>query len=201
MGKVISKTAKFGARMVINKIQNINNGKFYMLVFSTGATTTLQYITHDMKQDKELPKPDGIFWLSPAMGVDPIAKFGFLDVITSKIPGLGKFAWLDIYPEYDMAKYNSFPKNPGIQIYNLIKKARGNLSNLNKKTKEELPPVYAYTSIQDATVDASELSKVLIEMGNKNGELIILMLIECIIIFINLRYKKQILKKELKILN
>ncbi len=171
--KDFSKTAKFGAKMVKKKIQDVNVGKFYMMGFSTGATTTLQYITYDMKQDNELPKPDGIFWLSPAMGVDPIAKFGFLDIITSKIPGFSKFAWLSIYPEYDMAKYNSFPKNPGIQVYNLIKKSRRNLSKLDKKAKEELPPVYAYTSIQDATVDTTELFKVLREMGNKDGELTI----------------------------
>jgi len=168
-----SKTAKFGARMMKKKLQGINEGKFFMVGYSTGATATLQYIVHDMKEDETLPKPDGVFWLSPAMGVNPAAKFGFLDIIASKIPGFGKFAWMDIYPEYDMAKYNSFAKNSGIEVYNLIKKSRENLTKLDKEEKEELPPIYAYTSIQDATVDATELFKVLEEIGNKDGELTI----------------------------
>ena len=171
--KDFSKTARFGARMVKEKIKGIQEGKFYMMGYSTGATTSLQYIAHDMKEDRELPKPDGVFWLSPAMGVNPMAKLGFLDIMVSKIPGFSKFAWLDIYPEYDMAKYNSFAKNPGIQVYNIIKNSRDNLSKLSEEERAELPPVYAYTSIQDATVDATELFKVLKEMGNAEGEVTI----------------------------
>lgn len=171
--KDFSKTAKFGARMVQRKLQGKDGSKFYMMGYSTGATTTLQYITHDMREDDELPKPDGVFWLSPAMGVNPMAKLGFLDIMASKIPGFEKFAWLDIYPEYDMAKYNSFAKSPGIQVYNIIKNSRENLSKLTEEERAELPPVYAYTSIQDATVDATELFKVVKEMGNSKGEVTI----------------------------
>lgn len=171
--KDFSKTAKFGSKIIKEKIQDIDRSKFYMVGYSTGATTSLQYITYDMLKDEDLPKPDGVFWLSPAMGVSSAAKFGFLDIITSKIPGFSKFAWLDIYPEYDMAKYNSFAKNPGVQVYNIIKKARGNLSKLNEKEKNKLPPIYAYTSIDDATVDAVELFKVIKEIGNTDGELTI----------------------------
>ncbi len=171
--KDFTKTARFGARMVKKKLEGIEGSKFYMMGYSTGATTTLQYIVHDMKEDRELPRPDGVFWLSPAMGVNPAAKFGFLDIITSKIPGFEKFAWLDIYPEYDMAKYNSFAKNPGIQVYNIIKNSRDNLSKLSEEERRDLPPVYAYTSIQDATVDATELFKVVKEMGNSEGEITI----------------------------
>ena len=171
--KDFGKTARFGARMMKKKLQEINEGKFYMVGYSTGATATLQYIAHDMKEDEALPKPDGVFWLSPAMGVSPVAKFGFLDILPSKIPGFEKFAWLDIYPEYDMAKYNSFAKNPGIQVYNLIKNSRKNLDKLTEEEKAQLPPVYAYTSIEDATVDATELFGVLRDMGNQEGEVTI----------------------------
>ena len=171
--KDFSKTAKFGAKIVKNKIQGIKNSKFYMLGFSTGATATLQYITHDMSKDNKLPKPDGVFWLSPAMGIDPLAKYVFLDILISKIPGLNKFAWIDIYPEYDMAKYNSFDKNSVAQVYTLIKKSRENLSKLTKSEKAKLPPIYSYTSILDATVNSEELFKVLEEIRNKKNELTI----------------------------
>lgn len=171
--KDFSKTAKFGAKIVKDKIQGIKNSKFYMLGFSTGATATLQYITHDINEDNKLPKPDGVFWLSPAMGIDPLAKYVFLDILVSKIPGLNKFAWIDIYPEYDMAKYNSFDKNSVAQVYTLIKESRRNLSELSKSEKAELPPIYSYTSIQDATVDSEELFKVLEEIRNKKNELTI----------------------------
>ncbi len=171
--KDFSKTARFGAKMVKKKIEGIENHKFYMLGFSTGATATLQYISHDMRKNNNFLKPDGIFWLSPAMGINPLAKYLFLDILVSKIPGLNKFAWLDIYPEYDMAKYISFPKNSVIQVYNFIKESRKNLSKLDKDEKVDLPPIYAYTSVQDATVDSAELFSVLKEIGNKDGEVTI----------------------------
>lgn len=164
---------RFGARMVKKRIEGIEGAKFYMVGYSTGATASLQYITRDMIDDEGLPRPEGVFWLSPAMGVSPAAKYGFLDIAVSKIPGFEKFAWLDIYPEYDPAKYNSFAKNPGIQVYNLIREARENLSKLTEDAREGLPPIYAYSSIEDATVDASQLVSVLKEVGNKEGELII----------------------------
>jgi len=163
----------FGAKMVKQKLKTIDNPKFYMVGYSTGASATLQYITHEIKINKELPKPDGIFWLSPAMGVTPAAKYGFLDIWLSKIPGFEKFAWLDNYPEYDPAKYNSFPKNAGIQVYNIIKKARRNLEKLSAEERESLPPIYTYTSIEDATVDTSELVNVLRDLKNEDGELVI----------------------------
>lgn len=37
----------------------------------------------------------------------------------------------------------------------------------------KLPPIYAYTSLEDATVDESKLFQVLGEIGNEKGELII----------------------------
>ena len=171
--KDFSKTAKFGAKIVKEKIQGIKNSKFYMLGFSTGATATLQYITHDINENNELPKPDGVFWLSPAMGIDPLAKYVYLDILISKIPGLNKFMWIDIYPEYEMAKYDSFDKNSVAQVYTLIKESRENLSKLTKKEKFELPPIYSYTPIQDATVETKELFKVLEEINNKKNELTI----------------------------
>lgn len=171
--KDFSETANFGAKMVGKKLEENKGGRFYMVGYSTGATASLRYITHDMQKDSELPKPDGVFWFSPAMGVSPSAKFGFLDILASKIPGFSKFAWLDIYPEYDMAKYNSFTKNAGIQVYKLIEKSKASLSKLSKEEKADLPPIYSYTSIEDATVDATESFQVIQDIGNEEGEIVI----------------------------
>lgn len=171
--KDFSDTAKFGARMVQKKLEENGGGRFYIAGYSTGATAALRYITHDMQKDDELPEPDGVFWFSPAMGVNPTAKFGFLDILASKVPGFSKFAWLDIYPEYDMAKYNSFTKNAGIQVYNLIERSKKSLGKLSREEKSKLPPIYSYTSIEDATVDATESFKIITDIGNEEGEIII----------------------------
>ncbi|WP_432205267.1 alpha/beta hydrolase (plasmid) [Cetobacterium somerae] len=165
--------AKFGAKMVKEKLKNVKNPEFYMVGFSTGAAATLQYITSSVKEDKELPIPKEIFWLSPAMGVSPAAKFGFLDTWVGTIPYFKKFKWLDIDPEYDLAKYNSFPKNPGIQVYYLIKKAKLNFSKLTKKEKQELPPIHTYLSLVDATVLDKDLYDIFFKMENLDNKLVV----------------------------
>lgn len=165
--------AIFGSKMIKEKLKNIKNFEFYMVGFSTGAAATLQYITSSIREDKELPKPKKVFWLSPAMGVSPAAKFGFLDSWVSLIPYFKKFQWLDINPEYDPAKYNSFPKNSGIQVYYLIKKAKINFMKLSKKEKAELPPIYSYTSLVDSTVLDKDLYDIFFKMENSENKLVI----------------------------
>ncbi|MGL5428087.1 MAG: alpha/beta hydrolase [Cetobacterium sp.] len=165
--------AVFGSKMIKEKLKDIKNPEFYMVGFSTGAAATLQYISSSIRKDKDLLKPKKIFWLSPAMGVSPAAKFGFLDSWVSLIPTFKKFQWLDINPEYDPAKYNSFPKNSGIQVYYLIKKAKINFMKLSKKEKEELPPIYSYTSLVDSTVLDKDLYDIFFKMENPENKLVI----------------------------
>ncbi|MGL4653787.1 alpha/beta hydrolase [Cetobacterium sp.] len=165
--------AIFGSKMIKQKLKDVKNPDFYMVGFSTGAAATLQYVTSSIKKDKDLLKPKKIFWLSPAMGVSPAAKFGFLDSWVSLIPGFKKFQWLDINPEYDPAKYNSFPKNSGIQVYYLIKKAKMNFMKLSKKEKMDLPPVYSYTSLVDSTVLDKDLYDIFFKFENPSNKLVI----------------------------
>ena len=165
--------AVFGSKMIKEKLKNIDNSEFYMVGFSTGAAATLQYITSNMKKDRTLLKPKKVFWLSPAMGVSPAAKFGFLDMWVSMIPYFKKFQWLDINPEYDPAKYNSFPKNPGIQVYYLIKKAKLNFSKLSIEERKNLPPIYSYTSLVDSTVLDKDLYDIFFKMENPSNKLVI----------------------------
>lgn len=160
-------TARFGARMVHKKIKDIPAAKFFIAGYSTGAAVSLYYTAHETVRDPELPVPDKLFWYSPAMGISPAAKVAFLDIWLSRIPFFKKFQWLDILPEYDSAKYNSFPKNAAVQVDRIITEAK----EVSRGAK--LPPIYAYTSLEDATVDESKLFQLLGETGNEKGELVI----------------------------
>ena len=61
---------------------------------------------------------------------------------------------MDIYPEYDMAKYNSFAKNSGIEVYNLIKNSRENLTKLDKEEKDAQQRAFYHTKeIIDFLID------------------------------------------------
>lgn len=161
-------TAKFGSKMVHEKIKDIPDSKFYIAGYSTGAPVSLYYSTHELKEDRTLPNPDKLFWFAPAMGISAMAKMVGPDMILSKIPYFKKFQWLDILPEYDAGKYNSFHKTPGIELDTLIDKAK----EYGVKT-DQLPPIFAYTSLKDATVNETKLFEFLGAVGNERGELVV----------------------------
>ncbi|MGL4403000.1 MAG: alpha/beta hydrolase [Fusobacteriaceae bacterium] len=166
-------TAKFGAGMVKKKIENIPDSKFFMAGYSTGAAVSLYYTADETLKNSELPMPDKLFWYSPAMGISPAAKFAFLDIWLSKIPYFQKFQWLDILPEYDSGKYNSFPKNAAVQVDRLVGYSKKIALRLLEKDGRKFPPIYAYTSLEDATVNEWDLFQILGEIQNDDGELVI----------------------------
>ncbi|MGL5124994.1 MAG: alpha/beta hydrolase [Fusobacteriaceae bacterium] len=166
-------TAKFGSQMVKKKIENIPDSKFFMAGYSTGAAVSLYYTAEEILKNEDLPKPDKLFWYSPAMGISPAAKFAFLDIWLSKIQYFHKFEWLDILPEYDGGKYNSFPKNAAVQVDKIVTQSKKSALNLVEKTDKKLPPIYAYTSLEDATVNEWDLFQILGKIQNTEGELVI----------------------------
>ena len=74
--------------------------------------------------DSSLPRPQGLYLISAAIGISP---FAVLTNVLSKlafIPAFEKSRWLDVFPEYDPYKYNSFPVNAANQIYSVTRTLR-----------------------------------------------------------------------------
>ena len=71
----------------------------------------------------------------------------------SWLPYFEKFPWLDVYPEYDPFKYNSFPKAAGEQTFLLTQELQRQVNQLVEAGKvSELPPLLTFQSLTDATV-------------------------------------------------
>ena len=110
---------KFGARMVLKKIGNRSDSKFYVGGFSTGGALTLRYFLESSSEKlvvsavEKYRVPDKLLLLSPAIGVDPFAEILDLHKIISWMPWFKKFKWLEIGPEYDP-----------FQVYFLCKECR-----------------------------------------------------------------------------
>ncbi|ARN73174.1 alpha/beta hydrolase [Oceanicoccus sagamiensis] len=127
---------------------------FYMLGYSNGAAIITDYSLLAM-ENKKLPVPDGLVMLSPALKVDAIAVFASAQRLLSDLPTLDKLAWLDVVPEYDPYKYNSFPVAAGEQIYKLTSSLQERLQQRkNNGGFNAFPPVLAFQSIVDATIPA-----------------------------------------------
>ncbi|UCE07833.1 MAG: alpha/beta fold hydrolase [bacterium] len=165
---------QFGARMVLKKIENVKGSKFYVGGFSTGAALTLRYVL-DAVADKDLRVPDKLLLLSPAIGVNPFAEVTDWHKLISWIPFFEKFKWIDVKPEYDPFKYNSFPKNAADQVFDLTKANWKLIEKIAKDEtkKEKMPPIYAFQSRVDATVKTDKLLEMFAKIAPEQSELLL----------------------------
>ncbi len=62
-----------------------------------------------------LRQPEQIVLLSPMIGVTAFARFAGFAGLPAMLPAFAKAAWLNISPEYNPYKYNSFPVNAARQ--------------------------------------------------------------------------------------
>jgi alpha-beta hydrolase superfamily lysophospholipase len=125
---------------------------FYILGYSNGAALAVEY-TLEAMLGEHIYRPDGLFMISPALTVSPMAALAKWNLLLAHFPGLDKLAWLSIEPEYDPYKYNSFSINAGRQIYLLTRHIQAQIKRLDRGDGlVGFPPVLALVSVVDATI-------------------------------------------------
>ena len=102
--------------MVLEKIENRRDSKFYVGGFSTGGALTLRYFLETSSEKLKVSNvekqrvPDKLLLLSPAIGVNPFAEILDWHQIISWMPWFKKYKWLESGPEYDPFKYTRYIK-------------------------------------------------------------------------------------------
>ncbi len=145
---------KLGARHVRSTIGDTL--PFYIGGYSNGGALAVQHTLAAV--EKGDPVPDRLFLFSPAIGITGFARAAWWDSLYGFIPYFEKSNWLGIEIEYDPYKYNSFTKNAGTQSWELANEIKVRLAEVKKKKRmHEVPPILAFQSIVDATVEAEVL--------------------------------------------
>ncbi len=145
----------------------------YMGGFSTGGALVLNY-SYKAMNSKEMHNPEKVFLFSPAIGVSNLAVVSAWHKTLSWIPYFEKFKWLDILPEYDPVKYNSFTKNAGRQIYLLTEENKELVKQIAASGRQgELPAIISFQSLVDATVIPKDLFEMYQEIGTSKDELFV----------------------------
>jgi alpha-beta hydrolase superfamily lysophospholipase len=130
---------------------------FYVGGFSTGAALATLYAVRAL-DDAQLPQPQGLYLVSPAIGISPFAVLTNVVAGLSFIPAFEKSRWIDVLPEYDPYKYNSFPVNAANQIYALTRELRAALDDAGERGRlGGMPRVVVFQSIVDSTITAREV--------------------------------------------
>jgi alpha-beta hydrolase superfamily lysophospholipase len=129
----------------------------YVAGYSTGAPLALLHTLRAM-EDPSLAMPSRLLLFSPAIGVSDFAVMTNVTSLLAPVPGLAKAAWLDVLPEYDPYKYNSFPVNAANQIYRLTRELERALVKAQERgILDRMPTVTAFQSLVDATIVAADL--------------------------------------------
>lgn len=143
--------------------------------YSTGAALMTLYSLRAIA-DPALPRPQRLYLVSPAVGLSRFAAMTEIISWLAFIPAFEKSRWIDVLPEYDPYKYNSFPVNAAKQIHRLTQAVRGALDAEEQRGRlGEMPRVIAFQSIVDSTITAREVVRgLLARLPPKGHELVVL---------------------------
>ncbi len=145
-------------RLAMNYLARKAPGRpFYIIGYSNGAALAVNYTLEALDRPR-MPKPAALVLLSPAIGVTPVASLAVWQARLGRLLGLEKLEWSSILPEYDPYKYNSFAVNAGDQVYRLTRHIQIKLGELARSGRlKAFPPILAFSSVVDATVEAPAL--------------------------------------------
>lgn len=133
-------------------LKRLLNGKpLYVIGFSTGAALALNHELERVAQSKA-GEYSAMVFLSPAIGLPPVAAGAQWQARLGALLGLEKLSWNSIQTEYDPFKYNSFAVNAGDVVYQLAERNQFLLERASAQQLESLPSVLAFQSLTDDTV-------------------------------------------------
>jgi alpha-beta hydrolase superfamily lysophospholipase len=124
----------------------------HVIGYSNGATLAIDYALASTTGAVQ-PVPSSLVLISPSIQVHPTAALAGLKNGLGKVPGMGGLAWLQIQPEFDPYKYNSFATNAADVVHRLTRSVDGALAaKLGAGSGSVLPPTLVFKSAVDATV-------------------------------------------------
>ncbi|HEY6941130.1 alpha/beta hydrolase [Dokdonella sp.] len=146
----------------------------HILGYSNGGALALDYAL-DALDDARLPAPQRIVLVSPMVGLRPFASLSRWLPLFGGFGYFEKSRWIDILPEFNPYKYNSFPTNGALQSYLLAATVRARVAGRSASGRlARLPPVLAFQSVLDSTVSSVDVVHALFDRLPANGSELVL---------------------------
>lgn len=146
----------------------------HIVGFSNGAALALMYAL-DALDDASLSKPSHIVLISPMIGITRFARFAGLAGLPAILPAFATAAWLNILPEFNPFKYNSFPVNGARQTYLLSTALQTKIMSHAKDGQlAQLAPILTFQSAIDFTVSVRAVVSSLFAQLPSNGSELVL---------------------------
>lgn len=134
-------------------VRRAGTGKpLHIVGFSNGGALAVKYALDAIARD-DLPRPERLVLLSPMVGITVFARYAGLAGLPAFFPAFARAAWLDVLPEFNPFKYNSFPVNGARQAYQVTQALQDQLNRaIADGTIAALPPIHTFQSVADFTV-------------------------------------------------
>ena len=163
---------RIGVRHVREKI---GPDKPIVLVgYSNGGALVLKYALDQVERGDGL-RVSRLVLISPMIGVQSFAWLARVISFLGPVPYFEKARWLDVIPEYNPYKYNSFPANAGLQSWRISTEVQSQVVRLGEAGRlKDLPPVLAFQSLVDATVSTAAVVHALFDQLADNGSALVL---------------------------
>ncbi|MCZ6871465.1 MAG: alpha/beta fold hydrolase, partial [Gammaproteobacteria bacterium] len=159
-------------RIAVRQAQSLaeDDAPLIMVGYSNGGLLALNYALECASHDVRCP--DSLVLLSPAIGVSVFASLTNLHHGLSWLAYFEQFQWASLVPEIDPFKFNSFPKNAGWQIWQLVRHTHALMRDA--ALMAQLPPILTFQSVVDDTVSVSDVFRLLyLQLPDKGSELVV----------------------------
>ncbi|HYX19963.1 MAG TPA: alpha/beta fold hydrolase [Thermoanaerobaculia bacterium] len=168
--------ARLGVRAVRQRVGD--KLPLHVVGYSNGGALAVQYAL-DALGDTSLPRPDRVVLFSPMIGVTQFARAATavakLVGAVGAIPYFAQSRWMDIQPEYNPFKYNSFPAYAGQQTTEITREIQAEIDAAASSARiRALPPILAFVSIVDSTVETWSTIDALFGRLQDNGSELVL---------------------------
>ncbi len=146
----------------------------HIVGYSNGGALALKYAL-DALDDDRLEKADRLVLISPMIGITRFARFVGLAALPAYFPRFAKAAWLDVVPEFNPFKYNSFPVNAAWQSHRLTQALQDQIASAERSGKlARLPGILTFQSVVDFTVSTpAVVSEFYARLPSGVGELVL----------------------------
>ncbi|CAG9165603.1 carboxylesterase [Cupriavidus respiraculi] len=151
-----------------------DDAPLHLVGFSNGGALAMKYALDSLEQTG-LARPERLVLLSPMIGITRFARMAGLAGLPAVLPAFAKAAWLDVMPEFNPFKYNSFPVNGARQSYRLTAALQEQIVRMAATpAMAKLPPVLTFQSVMDFTVSTPAVLTALYAYLPANGSELVL---------------------------
>jgi alpha-beta hydrolase superfamily lysophospholipase len=146
----------------------------HMIGYSNGAALAVSYAL-DARTDATLPRPAGLVLISPAIGISRLAAIGRIRTGLSDLQGFGRAAWQLVESEVDPYKYQSFSFHAAGVTQRLTSRLTRRIAAIaSEGPVHGMPPILAFVSTVDSTVQApAVIDSLLGRLGPDGHELVL----------------------------